>query len=392
MLLHWGVARLAAVVYFVQGSLGIAGIALPLYLRAQGFSISKITFISSVSAAPWFFKIVYGAISDAIPLWQLRRKPYLIICSALSCAGWILLGLLPPREYWLISSMMITNLGLAATDVVTDGLVVEYSRKGTVQTYQGIAWGARSVGALLSGYIGGILAGQMMAQNVFLITATLPLISLIASLFLKEKPHPWRTDIQPKNILIPIVESIRQIVQGNLKWFLFLLLIISSSVAIGTPFFFYMRETLKFDAIFLGLLNSITWLGAIVGCFIFLKFFKGTPLSKTLYWAVGIGFIDLLLTLTIYNHPSAFIVSFLLGVLGYIVLLPVFSTAARLAHGTGVEGSLYAILMSLFNLGQAVAGIWGGIAYEWMGLKPLIILTAVLGLSAFWVLPRLKTL
>lgn len=392
MLLHRGVARLAAIVYFVQGSLGIAGIALPLYLRNQGFSIAKITFISSVSAAPWFFKIVYGAISDAVPIWRLRRKPYLIICSALSCFGWIFLGLLPPEEHWLILSMIIANLGLAATDVITDGLVVEYSRAGTVQTYQGIAWGARSIGALLSGYTGGILAGQMQAQKVFLITAALPLVSLIAALFLREKPHPRGSDFRPKNVLLPIVKSVRLIIQGDVKWFLFLLLIISSSVAIGTPFFFYMREVLNFDEIFLGLLSSVTWFGAIVGCFIFLKFFKAVPLRKTLYWAVGVGFVDILLTLTILDPLTAFIVSFLLGILGYIVLLPIFSAAARFAHATGVEGSLYAILMSLFNLGQAIAGILGGIVYELIGLRALIILTAVLGLSAFLVLPRLKTL
>ena len=58
----------------------------------------------------------------------------------------------------------------------------------------------------------------------------------------------------------------------------------------------------------------------------------------------------------------------------------------RFAHATGVEGSLYAILMSLFNLGQAIAGILGGIVYELIGLRALIILTAVLGLSAFLVL------
>ena len=83
MILVKRLAWLAGLVYFVQGALGIAGIALPLYLRAQGFSITKIAFITSVSSAPWFFKIAYGAISDAFPLWRLRRKPYLIIFRTL---------------------------------------------------------------------------------------------------------------------------------------------------------------------------------------------------------------------------------------------------------------------------------------------------------------------
>ncbi|MBI4394793.1 MAG: MFS transporter [Candidatus Omnitrophica bacterium] len=384
------VAWLAGLVYFVQGALGIAGIALPLYLRAQGFSVTKIVFISSVSSIPWFFKIIYGAISDAIPIWHLRRKPYLIIFSLLSSIGWVLLGILPPEQYLLIFSMMMANLGLAATDVITDGLIVEYSRKGTAQAYQSIAWGARSLGAVLSGFIGGILAAHKTPQSVFLITALLPLISFSAALFLREKPR--RLKIKFGNVLAPILESIGRILHGELKWFLLLLLIVSNSVAVGTPLFFYMREILVFDEIALGVLGSITWVGATVGCLIFLNLFKRTSLRTSLIWAIGLGFMNILLALAIQNYPSAFAVSLLSGILGYLILLPLFSSAARLAHGSGVEGSLFAILMSVFNLGQAVASFWGGALYEWIGLKPLIVLTAFLVLPAFLVIPRLKSL
>ena len=153
-----------------------------------------------------------------------------------------------------------------------------------------------------------------------------------------------------------------------------------------------MRETLKFDEIFLGLLNSVTWAGAMVGCFLFLTFFQKVRLKKALYWAIAIGFIEILMTLLIGDALSAFLISFLLGVLGYNVLLPLFSSAARLAHGTGVEGSLYAILMSLFNLGQAFSSSLGGHLYDVIGLRTLIVLTAFLALTAFLVIPRLKTL
>ncbi len=390
MILIKRVAWLAGLVYFVQGALGIAGIALPLYLRAQGFSVAKITFVTSVASIPWFFKIVYGAISDAIPLWKLRRKPYLIICSILSCVGWMLLGILPPTEQWFILSMFIVNIGLAATDVITDGLIVEFSTRKSAQVYQSISWGARSFGAVLSGYVGGVLAARIAPRSIFLITSMLPLISLVAVLFLNERPRHHK--IKLGNVFIPIVDSIRRILQGELKWFLLLLLIISNSVAVGTPLFFYMREVLRFDEIALGVLSSITWFGAVIGCFCFLKFFKGASLRIALYWAVGVGFFDILLILIIKNYPSAFAVSFVSGVFGYMILLPLFSSAARLSHGTGVEGSLFAILMSVFNLGQAVAGSWGGALYEWIGLKALIVLTAFLVLPAFLVIPRLKSL
>ena len=390
MLLNWGVVRLSAVVYFIQGSLGIAGIALPLYLRAQGFSVSKITFIVSVVSIPWFLKIFYGAISDAFPIFGLRRKPYLIICAFLSSLGWILLSILPPDEKWLMLAMITANLGLAATDVITDGLVVEYSRKGSAQTYQAIAWGARSLGSVASGFTGGILAAKVSAQTVFLITAVLPLISLLATVFLREKR--FKGTKRDRNIFAPIIKSFWCIIHGDLKWFVLLLFIISSSVAIGTPLFFYMREILKFDEIFLGVLNSVTWFGAIIGCFVFVNAFRRVPLHRALYCAVVVGFFDILMTLAIKDHASAFIVSLFLGILGYMVLLPLFSASAALAHGTGVEGSLFATLMSLFNLGQALASFAGGLLFEQIGLKPLIVVTAIFGLSALFIISRFKHL
>jgi MFS family permease len=390
MLLNWGVVRLAAVVYFIQGALGIAGIALPLYLRAQGFSVGKIAFITAVASAPWFFKIVYGAISDAIPLWNLRRKPYLVIYCICSSLGWIFLSFAPPTERALIMTMMLANLGFAATDVITDGLVVEYSRAGTAQTYQSIAWGARSIGSVLSGFTGGVLAARLEAQNIFFITGILPLVSLFAIAALREKhaPRKWHA----RNILEPIWKSIQYILNGDLKWFLVFIFIISTSAAFGLPLFFYMREVLQFDEIFLGLLSSVTWAGAMVGCFLFLTFFQKIRLRKALYWAISIGFVEILMTLLIKDAMSAFLISFLLGIMGYNVLLPLFSSAAKLAHGTGVEGSLYAILMSLFNLGQAFSSTLGGRLYDFIGLKVLIVLTALLMLTAFLVIPRLRTL
>lgn len=390
MLINWGVIRLAAVVYFIQGSLGIAGIALPLYLRAQGFSISKITFIISIASIPWFLKIFYGAISDTFPIFGLRRKPYLIICAVLSSFGWVLLSLFPPHEKLLILAMMVANLGLAATDVITDGLVVEYSRKGSAQTYQAIAWGARSIGSIASGVTGGLLAAKISPQSVFMITAILPLISLIAALFLREKP--WKGKIKKKNIFAPIIKSFEYIIDGDLKWFVVLLFLISSSVAIGTPLFFYMKEILRFDEIFLGVLSSVTWFGAVIGCFIFVSFFRRVPLHRALHWAVVIGFFDILMTLAIREHVSAFAVSLLLGIFGYMVLLPLFSSAATLAHSTGVEGSLFAILMSLFNVGQALASLLGGMLFDLMGLRALIISTAFFGLLALLVIPRFRRL
>ena len=177
MALHKKVAWLAGVVYFIQGALGIAGVALPLYLRSHGFSIPDIALIVSLSSAPWFFKILYGAVSDAYPIGGLRRKPYLILCSVLSSLGWVLLSMAPPQAVWLVLSMSVASLGLAATDVITDGFVVDHSDSETARVYQTISWGSRSLGAFLSGVTGGFLAAKVNPRMIFLATSILPLFA-----------------------------------------------------------------------------------------------------------------------------------------------------------------------------------------------------------------------
>jgi len=387
--LNKSVVWLASIVYFIQGALGLASIALPLFLRAQGFSITKIAFITSVAIAPWFFKIIYGAISDSCPIMNLRRKPYLIICSILSTCGWILLFLVPADAVWIIFAMTIANLGLAATDVITDGLVVENSEKGTTQIYQSISWGARSVGALLAGISGGYLASKLDYRVIFLITGVLPLFSLYVSIKLDEKPAEI---IKSHNIIRTMVESFRYIINSELIWFCLLTSISALPVSYGIPLFFKLKETLQFQEILLGALSSIAWFGAIIGCLFYIKFFKNMKLSTALYWSIGISSIQTLMALAIQNVETACIISLSGGIIGYISLLPFFSANAKLCHGTGLEGSLFAIVASVFNLSQAIFRTLGSYLSELIGLDLTIVVTAVLCLLGFLVIPKLKSL
>jgi len=280
MTVNWSIARLTAVVYFIQGGLGIASIALPLYLRSLEFTIAQIAYISSLSTAPWFFKIIYGAISDAYPIGGRRRKPYLVICSIISCVGWLLLSISPPSAWAIVGCMMVAHLGLAATDVIADGLVVDHSDAESARMYQSISWGSRAVGALISGVVGGILAAKLEAKVVFAITSVLPLFSLFAAFMITDDPVSER---DRKNVLVPIIKSIRLIFAGDLKWFVLFIVVGSAPAAVGTPLFFYFRETLGFDEIFLGSIQSISWLGAIIGCVLFMKLFTKIPLKTTRY-------------------------------------------------------------------------------------------------------------
>ncbi len=380
------IALLAGLVYFIQGSLGIVGVALPLYMRGLGWSIPEITAISSIAAAPWVLKIIYGLFSDCLPLFGYRRKSYLVLCGLISAAGWLALAVLPGEKIWVLSCLLVTNLGFAATDVITDGLVVEHSRGFTSHFYQSVAWGSRSIGAIFSGITGGWLASHWPAQRIFLLATILPLVVLGMAFRIREvkQPHaPFHTVIEPLKKCFSLLAG------PNLRWFIVLLILMTVSSAFGVPFFFFMKETLAFSETFLGFLMSLGWAGAVIGSVAYARWLSKISPKVLLTWAIIVNCLNILSTLLILNKVSAFIVVFVGGLFGVVTILPLMAVSAMLTHNSGVEGTTFAVLMSLYNLGQIVFGFMGGQMYRWTGLHPLIIGSAAAGLLGLLVVRQL---
>ncbi len=380
-------AFIAGVVYFIQGALGISGIALPLYLRGLGWSIGEITTVTAVAAFPWILKIFYGLVSDTLPLFGYRRKSYLVLASLISSCGWFLLAEIPPQKGLILTAMLLSNVGFAATDVITDGLVVEHSTGFSGPIYQAIAWGFRSVGALLGGILSGWLAANWRAHDVFLLTMTLPLVIACAVLLIHEKKietGPFCSALAPLKKCMDILGS------SKLKPFTTILFIVSISASFTVPLFFFMRETLAFPETLLGFLSSLGWAGAMVGRLIYARWLRRVSPKVTLRWAMLINSLYIFSAFLISGPRSALAVVFIGGVMGCLVMLPIVSSAAALTHSSGVEGTLFAILMSVFNVGQIIFGFLGGNLVSRIGLYPLIGIAGFMALFGLFFVEKLQ--
>lgn len=384
-----GVALLTSLVYFVQGALSLSAVAFPLLLRKGGWTIPEIATFSFVIGLPWTLKIIYGATSDAVPIGGLRRKPYVILASLLSIASWLGLAFNGESKMLLYVFALAANLGFAVTDVVTDALIVEHSTESTTQVYQSLAWGWRSAGAIFGGVLGGWLAGHASYRVIFVLTGLLSMSTLIVGYFIREE----RTE-RPRSFShfwTPLTEGLRSIFQGDLKWFCFLLIAGTFSASISTPFFFFLKEKLGFSETFLGSLSSVAWVGAVIGCFLYAKIFQHIPMKTTLRWAVWLNAVNILTTFCVRGRWSAAVFSFLGGVLAYLGLLPLMATAALLSRRKGIEGSLFALLMSVNNLGQLVATFIGGNLFGIIGIPGLILLSTAVSLAGLFLITKLKT-
>lgn len=381
------ISFIAATVYFCQGALGISSIALPLYLRSLGWSVAEIAATTAIAALPWIFKILYGLTSDFLPLFGLRRKPYLIMASLITSAGWVLMSMLPQEKEWVLGAMILSNLGFAATDVITDALVVEHSAGISSSIYQSIAWGSRSLGAFIAGIAAGWLAEHWMPGRIFLMTATLPFIVTIAATSILEKKAERGIFISAWD---PVKNSFGLLLGNQLRYFTVILFLAAISSSFAVPFFFYMKETLGFSETFLGFLTSLGWGGAALGSFIYARWLRNNSPKKLLTWVIMINALNILSNFFISGHRSALLLIFFSGVMGCLVMLPIMSSAAALTHRSGVEGTLFAVLMSIFNLGQILFGYLGASVLNYTGLHFLIALCGVIALCGLIFVRKLR--
>ena len=74
---------------------------------------------------PWSLKIIYGLISDNVPIFGSRRKSYLIIGALLQFFTMIVLGLQHFEDATLATWMLfLSNISIAFSDVIVDSLMV----------------------------------------------------------------------------------------------------------------------------------------------------------------------------------------------------------------------------------------------------------------------------
>lgn len=390
--------RLFAMVYFVQGILGLSGLAFTLFLDGvMKLSVAQITTLGSITTIPWVIKPIYGMISDSYPLFKgLRRKPYIVICCFLASSGWFVLirGAFEHSYSMIFIGMIMEAVGVAMTDVVIDGLAVQKSpTEDEAKNIQTVCWGSRTVGALIAGFTGGWLLEHCIGWpcydqyiNVFFITMFLPLIPLSVAFFVKEEHVKSEDKVgmgQSFKTLGYAIATEKRLLLAALFIFLW-----NMTPSFGTPYLLFMKKQLGFTETFIGTLSTVSSIGSLLGAMVYGLYLKSTTLKKILNWTIWIGAASTFLIFLVLNQMSAVIVWLVSGIIGYVAFIPTMALATR-ATPKGAEASVYALLMSIANFGGMVSMFTGGQLYELIGLKALIILSAVACLVPLLVLKYL---
>jgi MFS family permease len=382
-------ATLFGVVYFSQGMYHVPDQMVTLTLKEGfGLSPSQVANFGWIILIPWVIKPVYGLLSDSVPLFGRRRKSYFLLTCTLATVAAVVLSLMGAPAYWRMAFLItVMNLGIAFTDVLTDAMMVENGKPlGLTGAFQSVQWASINVATILYGTIGGYLAESRNLPAGFLIAALFPFLALVmGAVFIHEAPAKSR-----REEFREAWQGIKRAVGHRTMWvvagFIFFW---TFSPSIGIPLYYYQTDTLKFSQQFIGLLVSLGAAAQIVGAAFYAPLSRRYPLRRLIVWSIGIGVVGTLAYLLYSDRRSAVIIEVIFGTLSMIVQLAFLDLAAK-ACPRHAEGTFFALLMSVYNLGVQGSQVVGGYLYEWIGYTPLILISAGFTALAWLLVPLVK--
>lgn len=353
-------------VYFIAGATTLAGVATTFFYKEDlQLTISQVSILGSIAIIPWSIKPLYGFLSDRVPVWRLRRKPYLFLAGLAGSAGYFAMALTVHGFAGAAAATTLSALGFALADVIVDGIVAERSRtQRQAGKLQSICRAALMVGAIAVAYLSGILVERIGARSVFLITGSLPLLTSLFALLIREVPDAAVAHFSIRETW----RSIRSALTPALLWSILFLFIWRSTPTSGGAFSYFLIDELKFTPEFFGRLSLVSHVTAIVGIVVFRKFLLSLALRWLLFWVVVLSVVLSLPALgLVYGwyqilgvSPQFFALAdtAISGALTEIAFLPLLVLAARLCP-KGIEATMFALLASIMNIGLAVSDLGG---------------------------------
>jgi len=372
-------------VYFVQGILKLARLAVSFFLKDElGLNPAQVSVLLGIVVLPWIIKPVYGFISDGLPIFGYRRRPYLVLSGILGVISWVSLATIVHTPVGATLAIALGSLSVAVSDVIVDSLVVERARtesQAEAGSLQSLAWGTTALGGLMTAYFSGMLLEHFTTRTVFWITALFPLLVSAVACLIAESPVSKNTSEDDHSNFQSVrhqLQQLRAAITQKAIWlptvFLFLW---QATPTAESAFFFFTTNELHFQPEFLGRVSLVTSIAALVGIWIFQRFLKTVPFRVIFGWSIllssALGMTMLLLVthanraLGIDDHWFSLGDSVILTVMGQIAYMPVLVLAARLCP-KGIEATLFALLMSVTNLAGLLSHQLGAGLMYWLGI------------------------
>ncbi|MFW6316802.1 MAG: folate/biopterin family MFS transporter, partial [Cyanobacteriota bacterium] len=290
--------------------------------------------------------------------------------------------------------------------------VVERAREESLAnagSLQSLSWGASALGGLITAYFSGWLLELFTPKTVFAITAVFPLVFSAVAWLITETPIPKEERDKAallKNVKGQVTQLWQAITQKQILFPTIFIFIWQSTPGSDSAIFFFMTNELGFEPEFLGRVRLVSSFASLAGVWIFQRFLKTIPFRQVLGWSTVISAVLGMSVLLLVTHANRALGiddywfslgdNLILSVVGEVAFMPILVLSARLCP-PGIEATLFALLMSIFNLAGFLSHELGGLLTYLLGVTEnnfdrLWLLVILTNLSTLLPLPLIKLL
>ncbi len=348
-----------ALLYFTQGTiLGYFASLNALYLLGNGLDIGKVGIFSTIALIPFVIKILFGMLSDRFNFLKLgHRKPYILMGLAVQTICLLLVAKINPGEhYWtFVIIAFVLQLGMAFYDTCTDGLALDITPENEQGILQGFMVGGRSVGVIVAASAAGFIAQYFNWPAVFYFLAILTLIPIPLLFFIKESERAQ--GLRFKWPAFGAFKNVQVLAAGAVGLIVFLVIVGANQLMNPA-----LTERFNIDLSTAGLLTTVWGVGCVIGAFAG-GFVKDRAGNKKALWLSILTVAPAMLLLAFVTYkPLIWAVAVFFG-LAYGLTQSIYFALAMKYTEPAIAASMFAILMSVTNIGQGIGlGVGGGIA------------------------------
>ncbi|KAK9280072.1 hypothetical protein L1049_013757 [Liquidambar formosana] len=377
--MHWSFVSGVAVVNGISQGLGgaLARISTDYYMKdVQKVQPSEAQIYSGITSIPWMVKPIWGLLTDVLPIVGYRRRPYIIFAGFLGVISMLSLSL-HKKLHIIFALLLLTaeNAGEAIADVTVDACVAQnsHTHPTLAADMQSLCALTESLGAFVGFFIGGIFVRLIGPKGVFgLLTIPAGLVVLVG-IMLNEPHMPNFAYGQVNQKFLDAGKAMWTTLKCPEVWrpCLYMYLSLAVSVDIHEGLFYWYTDSKagpSFSQEAVGYIFSIGSVGSLLGAILYQYALKDHPFRDLLFWTqllFGLsGMLDLMLVLRLnlkFGIPDYFFVVIDEGVsqmIGRLKWMPLLVLSTKLCP-SGIEGTFFALLMSIDNVG-IVSSSWGG--------------------------------
>nr|GLL32765.1 probable folate-biopterin transporter 2 [Ipomoea trifida] len=376
---HWSFVFGVVVVYGIsQGFGGAFGrVSTEYYMKdVQKVQPSESQVYTGITAIPWLVKPLWGLLTDVVPILGYRRKPYFIFAGSLGIVAMLFLSLHKKLHIVLaLLSLTAGSAGVAIADVTVDACVAQNSgaHPSLAADMQSLCALSASIGALVGFSLSGIAVHVIGPKGVFgLLAIPSGLVFFVGILLDEPKTHNFRYQQVSQNF-VDAAKAMWRTLKYPVVWrpclYMYLSLALSFDISEGA--FYWMTDAEggpRFSKESIGYISAIGSVGSLLGAILYQYGLKDHPFRELLFWTqllFGLsGMLDLVFVLRLnlrFGIPDYFFVvidASISQMIGRLKWMPLLVLTAKLCP-PGIEGTFFALLMSIDNTGLLTSS-WGG--------------------------------